>query len=67
MIFRPFTIIDDVVKVQLGCGMAARHIGSLALGKAADCEALRSCSQPPRVRAWSLMVRFGRLSNPSFS
>ncbi len=31
--------IDDVVKVQLGCGMAARRIGSLAPDKAADCEA----------------------------
>jgi ubiquinone/menaquinone biosynthesis C-methylase UbiE len=31
--------IDDVVKVQLGCGMAARRIGSLAAGEAADCEA----------------------------
>jgi hypothetical protein len=31
--------IDDVVKVQLGCGMAARRIGSLAVGEAADCEA----------------------------
>lgn len=31
--------IDDVVKVQLGCGMAARRIGSLAPGKATDCEA----------------------------
>jgi len=31
--------IDDVVKVQLGCGMAARRISSLAAGDAADCEA----------------------------
>jgi SAM-dependent methyltransferase len=31
--------IGDVVKVQLGCGMAARRIGSLSAGVAAECEA----------------------------
>jgi len=31
--------IDDVVKMQLACGTAARRIGSLASRKAADCEA----------------------------
>jgi hypothetical protein len=31
--------IDDVVKVQLGCGMAARRIGSLSMPAAAECEA----------------------------
>jgi ubiquinone/menaquinone biosynthesis C-methylase UbiE len=31
--------IDDVVKVQLGCGLAARRIGSLSSGVAAECEA----------------------------
>ena len=31
--------VDDVVKVQLGCGMAARRIGSLSAGDAAECDA----------------------------
>ena len=31
--------IDDVVKMQLECGMAARRIGSLAPARAAECEA----------------------------
>jgi len=30
--------VDHVVSVQLGCGMAARRIGSLSAGAAAECE-----------------------------
>lgn len=59
--------IDDVVKVQLGCGMAARRIGSLASGNAADCEARvreRMAGPPSQALIHRPEILFATASRP---
>jgi SAM-dependent methyltransferase len=62
--------VDDVVKVQLGCGMAARRIGSLAPGKAAACEARvrgRMAGLPSEALIHRPEILFATASRPTHS
>jgi hypothetical protein len=62
--------IDDVVKVQLGCGMAARRIGSLSAGVAAECEARvrqRMAGLPPVALVHRPEILFATASRPTLS
>jgi ubiquinone/menaquinone biosynthesis C-methylase UbiE len=62
--------IDDVVKVQLGCGMAARRIGSLSSRMAAECEA-RVRQRMAKLSSEALIHRpeilFATASRPTLS
>ena len=62
--------IDAVVKLQLGCGMAARRIGSLAPGTAADCEARvreRMAGLPSEAFIHRPEILFATASRPTVS
>jgi ubiquinone/menaquinone biosynthesis C-methylase UbiE len=60
--------IDDVVKVQLGCGIAARRIGSLSAGVAAECEARvrqRMAGLPSKALIHRPEILFATASRPT--
>ena len=62
--------IDDVVKLQLGCGMAARRIGSLSAGVAAECEARvrqRMAGLPSETLIHRPEILFATASRPQSS
>lgn len=62
--------IDAVVKVQLGCGMAARRIGSLSASAAADCEARvrqRMARLPSEALIYRPEILFATASRPTHS
>ncbi len=62
--------IDDVVKVQLACGMAARRIGSLSAGVATECEARlrqRMAGLPPDALVHRPEILFATASRPPHS
>jgi ubiquinone/menaquinone biosynthesis C-methylase UbiE len=62
--------IDDVVKVQLGCGMAARRIGGLSAEAAAECEARvrqRMAGLPPDALIHRPEILFATASRPMVS
>ena len=61
--------VDDVVRVQLGCGMAARRIGSLSVGVAAECEARvrqRLAGLPAEALIHRPEILFATASRPRF-
>ena len=62
--------IDDVVKVQLGCGMAARRIASLSTRAAAECEARvrhRMAGLPPEALIHRPEILFATASRRTVS
>jgi SAM-dependent methyltransferase len=69
-LFEDHWTIDDAVQVQLGCGMAARRIGSLSAGAAAECEARvrhRMAGLPSEALIHRPEILFATASRPTVS